>query len=74
MIPSIFQIATFGAFCADTILIGLKILPAERLVLICYDHDGTNAKIFLKAISSVDENIEVIICLISGQNVIESVF
>lgn len=74
MTPRIFQIATFGAFCADAILIGLKIFPPERLVLICYDHDVTNANRFLKAISSVDEKIEVVICLISGQNVIESVF
>jgi hypothetical protein len=74
MFSTIFQIATFGTVCADNVLIGLRTYPPKRLVLMCYDYDGTNAKRFLKAIRSVDENIEVIICLISRQNIIENVF
>ena len=73
MIPRMFLIATFGTLCADTILIGVKTFPPEKLVLICYDHDGTNARRFSKAISSVHENIEVVLCLISGENIIDCI-
>jgi hypothetical protein len=74
MITKIFQIATFGTFHANNILTGLKTYPSEKLVLICYDHDNTNAKRFIKVIRSVNEKIEVIVCLISRQNIIENVF
>src|ERR687898_3376522 len=74
MLTKIFQIATFGTLCADNILTGLKIYPSQKLALICYDHDNTNAKRFVKVIRSIDENIEVIVCLTPRQNIIENVF
>jgi hypothetical protein len=74
MVTKIFQIATFGTFCANSILTRLKIYPSHKLVLICCDYDNTNAKQFTKMISSVDKNIGIIICMISRQNIIESVF
>lgn len=74
MITKIFQIATFGTFHANNILTGLKTYPSQKLALICYDHDNTNAKRFVKVIRSIDENIEVIICLTPRQNIIENVF
>lgn len=74
MVTKIFQIATFGAFCTNSILTGLKIYPSQKLVLICYDYDNINAKHFTKVISSINKNIGIIICLISRQNIIESVF
>jgi hypothetical protein len=74
MVTRIFQIATFGTFCANSILTGLKIYHSQELVLICYDYDNANVKRFTKVISSIDKNIGIIICLISRQNIIESVF
>jgi hypothetical protein len=74
MVTKIFQIATFGTFRTDNILAGLKIYPSYKLVLICYDHDNTDAKRFVKVIRSIDKKIEIIICLISKQNIIENVF
>ncbi len=74
MITKIFQIATFGTFRTGNILTGLKMYPSQKLVLICYDHDNTNAKRFVKVIRSIDKNIEIIICLIPRQNIIENVF
>jgi hypothetical protein len=74
MIEKIFQIATFGQFHVDNILIGLKVYPSQKVALICYNHDNTSAKRFLKAIRSTDKNIEVIVCQISRQNIIENVF
>ncbi|MGH9979440.1 MAG: hypothetical protein ACRD8Z_26925 [Nitrososphaeraceae archaeon] len=74
MITKIFQIATFGTFRADNILTGLKVYPSQRLALICYEHDNSNAKRFLKVIRSIDENIEIIMCQTSRQNIIENVF
>lgn len=74
MVTKIFQIATFGTFHGDNILTGLKTYPSEKLVLICYNHDNTNAKRFVKVIRSIDKNIEVIVCLTPRQNIIENVF
>lgn len=74
MIKKIFQIATFGQFHADNILTGLKVYPSQKVALICYNHDNTNAKSFLKSIRSTDKNMEVIVCQISRQNIIENVF
>jgi hypothetical protein len=74
MVTKVFQIATFGQFHADNILTGLRIYPSQRLALICYDHDNTNAKLFLKVIRSINNNIQVIVCRISRQNIIENVF
>ncbi|MGI0042982.1 MAG: hypothetical protein ACRD47_04655 [Nitrososphaeraceae archaeon] len=74
MTTKIFQIATFGTFRTGNILTGLKIYPSQKLALICYDHDNTNAKRFVKVIRSIDENIEIILCLTPRQNIIENVF
>ncbi|MGC1134554.1 MAG: hypothetical protein WA941_17130 [Nitrososphaeraceae archaeon] len=74
MVTKTFQIATFGTFSTGNILTGLKIYPSQKLALICYDHDNTNAKRFVKVIRSIDENIEIIVCLTPKQNIIENVF
>lgn len=74
MVAKTFQIATFGTFHTNNILTGLKMYPSQKLVLICYDHDNTNAKRFLKVIRSIDKNIEVIVYLISRQNIMENIF
>lgn len=74
MASKIFQIATFGTFRADNILTGLKIYPSQKLVLVCYDDDNIKAKRFVKVIGSIDKKIEVNVCLISRQNIMEDVF
>lgn len=74
MVAKTFQIATFGTFHTGNILTGLKIYPSQKLALICYDHDNTNAKRFVKVIRSIDENIEINVCLTPRQNIIENVF
>jgi hypothetical protein len=74
MITKIFQVATFGQFHADNILTGLRIYPSQKVALICYDHDNNNARRFIKVVRSFDEKIEVIVYIISRQNIIENVF
>jgi len=74
MVTKTIQIATFGTFRDNNIVAGLKILPSQKLVLICYEHDNIKAKLFSERIRSNNENIEIIICLIPKHKVIESVF
>jgi hypothetical protein len=74
MITKIFQVATFGQFHTDSILTGLRKYPSQKVALICYDHDNNNARRFIKVIRSFDEKIEVIVYIISRQNIIENVF
>jgi hypothetical protein len=74
MITKIFQVAIFGQFHTDSILTGLRIYPSQKVALICYDHDNNNARRFIKVIRSFDEKIEVIVYIISRQNIIENVF
>jgi hypothetical protein len=69
-----FQIATFGTFREADILIGLRRSPSHKLVLMCYDHDKNKAKFFSKRIRRIDRNIEVTICMVTRQNIIENVF
>jgi hypothetical protein len=74
MVTKIFQIATYGTFRDDQVLIGLRIFPTHKLALICYDHDNTKAKLFSERLRSSDKNIEVSSYFITKPNIIESVF
>ncbi|MGI8834850.1 MAG: DUF6293 family protein [Nitrososphaeraceae archaeon] len=58
----------------DNILTGLKRFPSQKLALICYDHDNSKVNRFLERIKLIDENIEIIICSINQQDIIENVF
>lgn len=74
MVTKIFQIATYGTFRDDQVLIGLRIFPTHKLALICYDHDNTKAKLFSERLKSSDKNIEVSSYFITKPNTLESVF
>ncbi|MGH9951037.1 MAG: hypothetical protein ACRD5J_05370 [Nitrososphaeraceae archaeon] len=74
MVTKIFQIATYGTFRDDQVLIGLRIFPSHKLALICYDHDNTKANLFSERIKLSDKNIEVSSYFITKPNIIESVF
>ncbi|MGH9924037.1 MAG: hypothetical protein ACRD5B_01550 [Nitrososphaeraceae archaeon] len=76
MITKIFQIATYGAFRHDQVLIGLRIFPSYKLALICYDFDNAKAKLFSERIKLSDKNIEVSLYFINGNGLhtIENVF
>jgi hypothetical protein len=74
MVTKIFQIATYGTFRNDQVLIGLRIFPTHKLALICYDHDNTKAKLFSERLKSSDKNIEVSSYFITKPNTLESVF
>jgi hypothetical protein len=74
MVTKIFQIATYGTFRDDQVLIGLRTFPTHKLALICYDHDNTKAKLFSERLKSSDKNIEVSSYFITKPNTLESVF
>src|ERR671918_2922641 len=74
MVTKIFQIATYGTFRDDQVLIGLRIFLTHKLALICYDHDNTKAKLFSERLKSSDKNIEVSSYFITKPNTLESVF
>ncbi|MGH9987186.1 MAG: hypothetical protein ACRD8W_24835 [Nitrososphaeraceae archaeon] len=74
MVTKIFQIATFGTFRKDHVLIGLRMFPTHKLALICYDHDITMAKLFSDRVRSSGKNIEVSLYSITRPNIMESVF
>lgn len=74
MVTETFQIATYGTFRHDQVLIGLRIFSSYKLALICYDQDNTIAKLFSERIRSSDKNIEVSLYFIHESNPIESIF